>query len=64
MERARKGDCMKRWLTRILVNDKIDAQLKEMFNASSGFPAYVMMDLNSKLKKRFGQCEAFLHLER
>jgi len=34
--------------THIYVNDKIITQLKEAFNATSGFPSYVVVDINGK----------------
>jgi thiol-disulfide isomerase/thioredoxin len=36
--------------THIYVNDKIIDELKVAFNASSGFPAYVITDVNGKVK--------------
>ncbi|TCC90365.1 redoxin domain-containing protein [Pedobacter frigiditerrae] len=36
----------------IFVNDKIVTQLKEMLNAGTGFPAYVVMDVNGKINSK------------
>jgi len=38
--------------THIFVEDKIVSQLKEMLNASTGFPAYVVMDVNGKVNSK------------
>lgn len=38
--------------THIFVEDKIVTQIKEMLNANSGFPAYVVMDMNGKVNPK------------
>jgi len=38
--------------THIYVNDKIITQLKTAFNATSGFPAYVIVDINGKANSK------------
>jgi thiol-disulfide isomerase/thioredoxin len=38
--------------THIFMDEKIVAQLKSMFNATGGFPAYVVMDVNGKINPK------------
>jgi len=38
--------------THIFVNEKIIAQLKTVFNAESGFPSYVVVDVNGKVNPK------------
>lgn len=38
--------------THVFVDDKIVSQLKEMLNANTGFPAYVVMDVNGKINSK------------
>ena len=49
--------------THVFVDDKIVSQLKEMLNASTGFPAYVVMDVNGKVNSKIITHMGYLNRE-